>query len=123
MDNQTQEFKRLEVLQAKSIDRIDRLQTNLMVLSDKIADFEHIYLFNTKNSHKARQTMLILMFCVFAILFLLILLGLSVEAEIGRSKLHYSANSVLQLVIALTTVGGGAGAIAGYQRINRYINK
>ena len=121
MENQTQEFKRLEVLQAKSIDRLDRLQEKFLILNEKITDFEYIYLSNTKNSHKARQTMLMLMFCLFAILFLLILLGLSVEAEVGRSKLQYSANGILQVIIAFATLGGGAGAIAGYQKINRII--
>jgi hypothetical protein len=86
---------------------------------EKLDEIEELFLKHSKYSLSNSQTLLFLVFGLFVSLLLLALLGTSIEGEIGNSKINYSANGVLQVLLTVLTASGGGIALNQIQKSMR----
>lgn len=114
------EFLRLLKLNIKTNEKkFKEYDCELRATREKLDEIEELFIKHSKRSLNNSQTLLLLVCGLFVCLLLLAFLGTSIEGQIGTSKIKYSANTVLQIVLTIATAGGGGVAIAQLQRIKK----
>jgi hypothetical protein len=107
-----QQIDFLQLADRQQAERINELELALAeIKKDLLAHF--------KRSLSISRTILLLLSGVFFAFFLLLLLGTSIEGQIGNSKITYSSNSTLQLILSALTLGGGSAAVAQLPTIKK----
>lgn len=88
----------------------------IKAFGEKLDAIEELVIKHSRHSLSNSQTLLFLFFGLFVSLLLLVFLNTSIEGQIGSSKISYSANGILQLIVTLVTAGGSGIAINQIQK-------
>ncbi|MGL5876951.1 MAG: hypothetical protein ACRC2V_04085 [Xenococcaceae cyanobacterium] len=99
--------------------KFNQIDRELKANTEKLNEIEELFIKHSRRSLDNSQILLFLVFGLFISLLLLALLGTSIEGHIGNSKINYSANSFLQVILTIATAGGGGVAIAQIQKFKK----
>jgi hypothetical protein len=91
--------------------KFKQYDNSIRAFAEKLEEIEELFIKHSRHSISNSQTLLFLFFGLFISLLLLALLGTSIEGQIGTSKINYSANGLLQILLTILTAGGGGVAL------------
>jgi hypothetical protein len=92
-------------------------------VEERLESVEDAIISHSKRSQINNQNLYLLLCGIFLCFFVLVLLGTSIEGQIGTSKISYSSNGVFQFVLSALSLGGGGVAIAQLPIVKRFLKR
>jgi hypothetical protein len=93
------------------------------ILAERLNEVESAIVSHSRRSLNNSQNLYLLLCGVFLCFFVLVLLGTSIEGQVGTSKISYSSNGVFQFALSALSLGGGGVAIAQLPIVKRFFKK